>query len=97
MTAANEQVTLDAIYAADGVRFDFEALRRYFRDAVTYALPHATGSSEGWRTASVEHLAEWMTNYLTAGITPTLSNLAVESGVQVARQFLADERAKNGA
>jgi hypothetical protein len=95
--AATEQITLDALYAADGIQLDFEALRRYFHRAVTYALPHATGSSEGWRTAKVEHLAEWMANFLTAGIGPTLHEEAVAGGVKVARQFLADERAKNGA
>lgn len=96
-TTATEQITLDAIYATDGVRYDFEAMRRYFRRAIPYALTHATGSTEGWRTASVEQLAEWMTDFLTAGIAPTLHNEAVESGVKVARQFLADERAKAGA
>lgn len=97
MTTTDEQPTLDAIYNADECTYDFTALRDYFRRAVPYALTHATGSSEGWRTASVEQLAEWMTDFLTAGITPTLSNEAVNSGVKVARQFLAAERAKNGA
>lgn len=97
MTTTDEQPTLNAIYNADECTYDFTALRDYFRRAVPYALTHATGSSEGWRTASVEQLTEWMTNFLAAGITPTLSNEAVNSGVKVARQFLAAERAKNGA
>ena len=97
MTATDEQPTLDASYNADECTYDFAALRDYFRRAVPYALTHATGSSEGWRTASVEQLTEWMTDFLTAGITPTLSSEAVNSGVKVARQFLADERAKNAA
>lgn len=97
MTATNEQITLDALHAEDGVQFDFDALRRYFRRAVPYALTHATGTSEGWRTASVEQLAERMATYLTAGIDPVLHHEAVEGGVKVARQYLAAERAKNGA
>ena len=96
MTAA-EQITLDALHAPDGIQLDFDALRRYFRREIPYALTHATGTTEGWRTASVEQLAEWMTTYLTAGIAPVLHHEVVESGVKVARQYLADERAKNGA
>jgi len=94
---ATERTTLDTLYAADGVQLDFEALRAYFRREVAYALPHATGSREGWRTASVEELAEWIADFLTAGISPTLHEHAVKNGIQVARQFLATERAKNGA
>jgi hypothetical protein len=92
-----EQATLADAYNADGVQLDFEALRAYFRREVAYALPHATGSREGWRTASVEDLAEWIANFLTAGVAPAISREAVEGGVKVARQYLADERAKNGA
>lgn len=97
MDGTDEQPAIDAIYNAEECTYDFKALRDYFRRAVPYALTHATGSTEGWRTASVEQLAEWMTDFLTAGISPVLHNEAVESGVKVARQFLADERAKNGA
>lgn len=93
----DEQITLDAAYLADDPnQLDFERLRSYFRRSVEYALPHATGSREGWREASVEEIAEWIAVHLTAGISPTLHEHAVESGVKVARQFLADERAKNG-
>lgn len=96
-TEAPEQAVLDHLYATDGVQLDFEALRAYFRREVAYGLRHATGSSEGWRTASVEDLAEWIANFLTAGVAPAISREAVEGGVKVARQYLADERAKNGA
>jgi len=92
-----EQTVLDHLYATDGVQLDFEALRAYFRREVAYGLPHATGSSEGWRKASVEDLAEWFANFLTAGISPAISEEAIKGGVKVARQYLADERAKNGA
>lgn len=94
---SSERPTLNAIYNADECTYDFEALRDYFRRAIPYALTHATGSTEGWRTASVEQLTEWMTDFLAAGITPTLSSEAVNSGVKVARQYLAAERAKSGA
>jgi hypothetical protein len=94
MTEPNEQPTLADAYKPDGITLDFDALRDYFRRGVTYALPHATGSLDGWRKASVDQLAEWMADFLTAGISPTLSNEAVRNGVKVARQFLADERAK---
>lgn len=90
----NEQPTLADAYMPDGVQFNFDGLRDFFHRAVTYALPHATGSRDGWRTASVEELAERMTNFLVAGIGPALSREAVEGGVKAARQFLADERAK---
>jgi hypothetical protein len=94
----DEQIILDTAYRADDPnQLDFDRLRSYFQRAVVYALPNATGSREGWRTASVEELAEWTATFLVAGISPTLHEHAVESGVQVARQFLADERAKNGA
>jgi len=96
-TVTAEQPTLDHLYAADGICLDFDELRAHFRRSVTYALPHATGSSEGWRKASVEQLADWMADFLTAGISPRLHEEAVKSGVKVARQYLADERAKNGA
>lgn len=88
---------LDHLYAPDGIQLDFEELRAHLHRAVTYALPHATGSSDGWRKATVEELADWMADFLTAGISPTLSNECVNGGVKVARRFLADERAKNGA
>lgn len=90
----DEQVTLTDVYTPDGVQYDFEALRDFFRRGVVYALPHATGSVEGWRTASVEQLAAWMADYFTAGVTPTLSNIIVKGGVKVARQIIDNERAK---
>jgi hypothetical protein len=94
----DEQITLDTAYRADDPnQLDSARLRSYFHRALIYALPHATGSSQGWRTASVEELAEWMAAFLTAGIGPTLHEHAVESGAQAARQYLAAERAKNGA
>jgi hypothetical protein len=94
----DKQITLDTAYRADDPnQLDFDRLRSYFQRAVTYALPHATGSLDGWRTASVEDLAEWITTFLVAGISPTLHEHAVESGAQAARQYLAAERAKNGA
>ncbi len=91
------QPVLDTLYNPDGITLDFDALRDHLRRAVAYALPHATGSYEGWRTASVKELAEYMADFLTAGISPAISREAVEGGGKVARQFLADERAKNGA
>ena len=90
-------VTLDHLYAPDGIQLDFDELRAHLHRAVTYALPHATGSSDGWRKATVQELADWMADFLTAGISPTLSNECVNGGVKVARKYLADERAKNGA
>lgn len=97
MTTTDEQPILANAYAPDGIQFDFDALRSHFRRAVAWGLPHATGSSDGWRAASVDDLSEWFANYLTAGVSPTLSEEAVRNGVKVARQFLADERAKAGA
>lgn len=93
----DERVTLDTAYLADDPnQLDFDRLRSHFRRELAYALPHATGSYDGWRKASVEELAEWITTFLVAGIAPTLHEHAVESGMLAARRYLADERAKSG-
>lgn len=86
---------LGSVYVTDDqTRYDFDALRDYFRRAVTCGLQHATGSLEGWRTASVEQLADSLADHLTAGVTPVMSETIVKGGVKVAAHIIASERAK---
>lgn len=90
-------VVLDHIHNEDGVTYDFDALRDHFRRAIRQGLPQASGNFEGWRRMSVEQLADWFADLLTAGVTPTLSNESVAMGSKVVKQILDAERAKAGA
>ena len=75
----------------DGGALDFTTVDAYLRRAIAYVLRTAAKSSlpDSWRTLSAEKLTDEIVIHVLAGLHPVLFDHAVESGLRVARETLA--------
>lgn len=92
---ASERDALSRAAAAEELSWD--RVREHLRAAVLHELPriggHDRGGSvsdrEAWRQASPEQLAETITTFAMAGLSPVLTGEQVDNGTRLIRAVLA--------